>query len=949
MPSDEPRQPPPGAWNFISELQAPLWNRHAWSPQSPPAGALDLSGGVTLLHEIPDPKNLLAAATMDFRAFLAAGNIPGDGPYRIRLARGDDSVREAFQIEVRKADCSIVAGDVEGIRRGLFLLEEWMLAAGGPFLPLGVTARKPWVRTRIARNFYSPIKRPPFNRDELADEEDYYPDAYLNRLAHEGINGLWLSVELRDLCRSRFFPAFGRDAAKRLAKLRHAVERCARHGIRLFAFMIEPVSFGPSADQIPLEQGERHPELLGCGEGSKRFFCTGGEAGQACLEEMVADLFQQVPGLGGIINISFGERPTHCYSGASLLAGNLCPRCSKKGPSTVMAETVAAMARGMHAMAPDAEMISWLYVPQIRETPGMDPDRIRETLRQIAAHTPPTVTLQVNFESMADELQLGAEREVLDYSLAHVGPSAFFSACAQAARQGGANMSAKLQVGCSHEVATVPFVPVPGNIYRKYARMRELGVSSAMQCWYFGNYPSVMNRAAGRCSFEPFPESEEAFLFELAAPDWGGAASTVVEAWKRFRDAYAEFPANLLFAHYSPVHDCLCWPLHLQPVDLPIAPSWLLGHTPSGDRVGECIGYFHTWDEALLLIERVADGWQSGLELLLSLAQPGLDAVRLREIGVAEALGLQFRSAANVLRFYWLREELPWQEPGVRQQTLESMRALVGDEIRLGERMVQLADADSSLGFHSEAEGYKYFPEKLRWRVRQLRQLLATEFEQVGKQIAGGVDIFAAHCGKQPQGPFWHCIHTDARSSDSVPWHEVPIETSACREDAGTRMAWQAAHNDRCLFFRIRCQSDQSTSRPDTFSWGDNMDSERVLVWIEPRRLWPPVRIHVDREGRVFHDDSCSRMDHRTRALVEPCDKGWVAEIEIPLDALRASGSVERPMRVNIQYHCRPDLPPVEWIGSSPAKSRLHFGTHNPKNLGWLLFVSQSMECTHGQ
>lgn len=873
--------------------------------------------------------------------FMEAGGIPSNGPCRIELCRDDSLDREAFRVDVRQTDCRIAAGDVEGIRRGLFLLEEWMLAAEGPFLPLGATTRKPWVRTRMARNFYSPIKRPPLNRDELTDAEDYYPDEYLNRLAHEGINGLWLSVALRDLCRSRFFPDFGRDAAPRLAKLRHAVERCERHGIRLFAFMIEPRSFGPTAHQVPLEQGERHPELLGCRERATRFFCTGGEAGQACLEEMVADLFREVPGLGGIINISFGERPTHCYSGGSLLTENSCPRCAQKGPARVLAETAAAMARGMHASAPDAEMISWLYMPQIRETPGMNPDKIHEILRQIAAHTPSTVTLQINFESMATELQLGREREVLDYSLAHVGPSALFSDCAKAARNGGAGMSAKLQVGCSHEVATVPFVPVPGNIYRKYARMRELGVSAAMQCWYFGSYPSVMNRAAGRCSFEPFPESEEALLVELAAPDWGGWASTVIEAWKRFRDAYEQFPASLLFAHYSPAHDCLCWPLHLQPADLPIAPSWLLGFPPSGDRVGECVGYFHTWEEAIQLMDRVAAGWQSGLELLLPLAHSGLGTERLREIGVAEALGLQFRSAANILRFYALREELPWQENEVQQQTLDTLRTLVLEEIRLGERLAQLADTDSRLGFHSEAEGYKYFPDKLRWRARQLHELLATEFEQVENQIAAGGEIFAAHCGKQPQGPVANCLRIEAPAVESAPWRQIPTQTARCTDDGERRMEWQAAHNAHSLFFLVCCHSGQPKSASDTRVWGDNMDSERVLIWIEPRRLWPPIRIHVDRDGRVFHDDLRSRMDRRTRARVESTGSGWTAEIEIPLDALRSENLGERPMRVNIQYHLRLGLPPVEWIRSTPAAGRLHFGTHNPENLGWLLFVPQ--------
>ena len=27
---------------------------------------------------------------------------------------------------------------------------------------------------------------------------DYYPDAYLDRLAREGVNGLWLTIEFKD-------------------------------------------------------------------------------------------------------------------------------------------------------------------------------------------------------------------------------------------------------------------------------------------------------------------------------------------------------------------------------------------------------------------------------------------------------------------------------------------------------------------------------------------------------------------------------------------------------------------------------------------------------------------------------------------------------------------------------------------------------------------------------
>jgi len=46
------------------------------------------------------------------------------------------------------------------------------------------------------------------NRDELSDDVDYYPDEYLNKLAHESINGLWLTVEFKDLCLLHLMPNY---------------------------------------------------------------------------------------------------------------------------------------------------------------------------------------------------------------------------------------------------------------------------------------------------------------------------------------------------------------------------------------------------------------------------------------------------------------------------------------------------------------------------------------------------------------------------------------------------------------------------------------------------------------------------------------------------------------------------------------------------------------------
>jgi hypothetical protein len=94
------------------------------------------------------------------------------------------------------------------------------------------------------------------------DDVDYYPDAYLNRLAHEGVNGLWLSIEWKDITKTSF-RAPSPDLERRLAKLRRTVEKCARYGIKIWLYSNEPEGFY-SADDPMLRA---HPELAGAGWG----------------------------------------------------------------------------------------------------------------------------------------------------------------------------------------------------------------------------------------------------------------------------------------------------------------------------------------------------------------------------------------------------------------------------------------------------------------------------------------------------------------------------------------------------------------------------------------------------------------------------------------------------------------------------------------------------------
>ena len=346
-----------------------------------------------------------------------------------------------------------------------------------------------------------------------------------------------------------------------------------------------------------------------------------------------------------------------------------------------MADCLAAMERGMHAANPDAEQIAWFYCPNAARDGGWS----EQALRTGAGSIPPGVAVQHNFESAGGKVQLGKWRDAYDYWLSYIGPSQRFSDCAKAAVAHGTRIFAKLQVGNSHEVASIPFVPVPGNLYLKYKAMHEQGVSGVMQCWYFGNYPGVMNRAAGELAFAPFPASQEEFLLELARRDWGPDAPQVAKAWQCFATGYDNYPINTIFSYCGPIANGVAWPLYLKPRNLPLEPTWQLQYPPAGDRIGECITQSHTLAEDVILCDRMARGWNEGVTIMRAL-RPKYEGntERMKDIGLAEALGIQFQSGANILNFYALREKLAWSKGEERLGILEKMKALVGDELALG-------------------------------------------------------------------------------------------------------------------------------------------------------------------------------------------------------------------------------------------------------------------------
>lgn len=947
-------------WPFVAELNAPLHPPRPFGDGPNPGGReVDFRSGLRLEWGFPDPDGRLVTAYADFHDFLHSISLPAECKLPLRTERARELSGEAFRITVRKAGITLASGDVEGIRRGLVELEDRILARRRAALPVGVVLRRPLIRTRLSRCCFGPINRPPHCRDELLDDIDYYPDGYLNRLAHLGVNALWLSIRFRDLLDSAVLPELTPDphAARRLNKLRRTIAQCARYGIRVFCFCIEPAAL-PSDSPVL----KAHPEIQGAdAPGGRSLFCTGNSTGQTYLEEMGRRLLTEASGLGGLICIPVGERFTHCCSGR---LPTHCPRCAPRKPWEVLADTLAALARGMHGVDPAAELIAWPY----SQLPAWGAD----AMRTAAGHLPPGVILQHNFETGGSEKQLGKWRPLWDYWLSCVGPSPMFADCARAARRNGTRMFAKVQTSCSHEVATTQFVPAPGLLYRKYRRMHALGVSGVMQGWYFGNHPSLMTRASARLAMAPLPNSEAAFLRELAEPVWGPHAAQVVEAWRHFTEAYAGYPAAQRFSYYGPMHDGIVWPLHLVPRRLPLAPTWRNVHPVSGDQVSECISADFTYGEVLSLCRTIRDRWRKGAAILKGLSgDPGLPPDARREINVALALEIHFDCGYNTLQFYALREHLAAARTRRRQTALlERLHAIAVAEVENGERMLRLCADNPSLGFHAEAEGYKYDPPRIRRRMAQLRRLLRVEFPRIAGQcgqfplsafaddLGHGKALRSPPCLRVPEAAVWTadpfapewatlpetvCRHRAApRAADAArpfPFNSALHPVSRSEPWTVPPLRWRAVYDRQRLHLCLAWTLGEGDALPP------DPERDEIRITVEPRAL-EPFRAFI--LGRNHPYSAATGVPATGRAIR---DGELRLTVALPLQALGrtvpSSAAPPEPLRFNLSWFVDPivDCLCVQgnprlntWAPMRSTLARNLMGYHDPGAYGWLVF-----------
>ena len=342
--------------------------------------------------------------------------------------------------------------------------------------------------------------------------------------------------------------------------------------------------------------------------------------------------------------------------------------------------------------------------------------------REVIDALPEGVRLMCDFERGGLRHQDVGDVAIDEYSLGYAGPSERFAQSREASKKRDLGVCAKLQIGTTHELATVPNLPLMGNLFEKLARIDEFGLDGMMCSWNFGNSPSL-NTAA----FKMFVDRSDLrrdkvkFLHTLAGEYLQACDSTAVtDAWQLFCDSFGQYPFSIKMLYFSPMNYAVAYPLKLDYEDQPMGPAWIF-HEPWGDRLEDCYGPF-TIKQICQCFATMEKLWDQGLELYDSALSATQNGRALEELSCAKMIGCHLAAMRNIFEFHQHRRakmkelglEGPCPLPADRETT-----AAIQRQKQICQRALNLLRLDGRFGYHQEPHAYFYDEKAIQSAIAQ--------------------------------------------------------------------------------------------------------------------------------------------------------------------------------------------------------------------------------------
>ena len=507
----------------------------------------------------------------------------------------------------------------------------------------------------------------------LTPELDPYPDALLQEYAKLGVNGIWMQGILYQLVEHSLCPEMSSDCEKRIDSLRKLCRRAAKFGIRVYFYFNEPRS-------LPKAFFKQHPHLAGKnGDESYTTLCTSTPEVQAYLENATFKLFSKVPELGGYFTITRSENPTTCYSHDV----KPCERCSKRGAAVIISEVNNLLYRGMRRASDTARAFAWTW--------GWNPSWANDAI----AALDPGITLMNTSETAIPTCFGGIRGEVIDYSISQVGPGELAKSLWKKALESNHACAAKVQINNSWELSPVPYLPVFSLVYEHMQNLKSAGVEHLMLSWTLGGSPAPNLYIADRAMQSNAP------LSDIVREYYGEFAQTILDADKKFCDAFREFPFDMYVLYFAPLQIGAAAPFYKE------ATGYEASMT--GFPYDDLTKWRRAYPEEIFeeQFARLSKGWKEGLDTLDTI-EFATDKVRELRLFARAALS-HFASTYNHIRFLRARER------GDKDEIL----AILAEEEQALFNLAEARRQDCRVGFEA-ANHYFYTVRDLQEKLLNL-------------------------------------------------------------------------------------------------------------------------------------------------------------------------------------------------------------------------------------
>lgn len=531
--------------------------------------------------------------------------------------------------------------------------------------------------------------------DALMDESiDPFPERLLYEYARSGVNGIWMQGVLYQLVEFPFDPSMSKGWEKRIQSLKKLVEKAKKFGICVYLYLNEPRAMSDAFFQ-------KYSHLRGESEGDCYAMCTSTQEVKDYLYQSVRKLFEMVPDLAGFFTITMSENLTNCYSRLYTYdrVGShetICPRCKNRKPWEVVAEVNNLMAKGAHDANPNAKAISWTW-----GWPDEWADKVVPLLTE-------GQILQCTSEEAMQFCIGGVEGSVLDYTMSLCGPGEKAKKMWAIARGQGLQMSAKVQINNTWEMAVVPYIPVFDKVVMHVNQLKEQGIQHLQAGWTLGGCPSPNLRLAA------WLMEDKGTLQEFLL-DWLGEslAEGVYAAQQKLSDAFSHFPFHIDSLYYGPQNFG------------PMAPFFLEKTGYSASMVGYPFDDIRGWSGIYPVdvyeneYRQLVEGWNEGVESLL--AYQGTSDELDEMILIARVVLCQFESAYHHIQFVRRRDAnvVDWDTDLFGAEPREALLCIVRAEIKTVRMLGDLRMQDSRIGYES-SNHYFYTMQDLKEKLINL-------------------------------------------------------------------------------------------------------------------------------------------------------------------------------------------------------------------------------------